>query len=222
MNRHGVSVFHAKQLHDTDTPFKGWSKVRKLSFTEEVFAAAHGSLAGISIGVDKEGFKQGKAKQPGSFDRMSPIGVAFGTIMARLITHPSIAAAVRLNGISFLLENGNKNNAEIEQYFHRMAKLDLFEGVLRSITIIPKAHCRAIQLADFLVFYSRRLLRNDFRFAGKNVILPGCPYVETMRRHGPIHRQLAHGVPKSTGAYMGQDIKNLDDFAALTQRKFPS
>jgi len=172
MNSHGVGVFHAKQFHDTDAPFEGWSKVRKLSFTEEVFSTAQGAIAGVAIGVEKEGLKKAKLRTPGAFDRMSPIGVAFGAIMTRLVSHPSITPAIKLDGVSFLLETGNNNNAEIEQYFHRMARMDVFEGTLRSISVIPKAHCRAIQLADFMVFYNRRLLRNEYRFRGKNIVLP--------------------------------------------------
>jgi hypothetical protein len=219
MNGHGIEIFHAKQFHDTDPPFKGWSKVRKLSFTDEVFSASHGSLAGISIAVEKEGLKQGKKSQPGAFDRMSPIGVAFGTIMTRLLTKPAIAPAIKQEGVSFLLETGNTNNSEIEQYFHRMAKMPVFEGTLRSISIVPKSHCRAIQLADFYVFYSRRQMRNEFRFKGK-VILPPCEFLETIHRHGPIYQQVAAGVPKSTGSVMGKDIKNLSDLASLTTKKF--
>ena len=220
MNHHGVEVFHAKQFHDTDPPFKGWSRVRKISFAEEVFAAAHGAMAGVAIGVDKEGLKRGKKAQPGKLDRMSPIGVAFGTIMTKLLTHRALGAWIKENGVSFLLETGNKNNAEIEEYFHRMAKSAAFEGTLRSITQVPKAHCRAIQLADFMVFYVRRVLRNEFRFMGKNIALPACPYVETMRKHGPIFRQIAHGSPKVTGAMMDKDINSLDDLVALTKRDF--
>jgi len=219
MNSHGVDVLHAKQFHDTDIPFKGWSKVRKLSFTEEVFSASHGALAGISIAVEKEGLKQGKKSQPGAFDRMSPIGVAFASIMTRLLTNPAIAPAIKQEGVAFLLETGNANNAEIEQYFHRMAKLPVFEGTLRSISIIPKPHCRAIQLADFYVFYSRRHLRNEFRFKGK-IMLPPCEFLETIHRHGPIFQQVASGVPKTTGSIMGKDIKTLSDLAVLTTKRF--
>jgi hypothetical protein len=127
MNRNGVSVFHAKEFQDTKAPFDGWSRTRKLSFTEEVFTAAHGAIAGIAVGVEKDGLKQGRKMQPRAFDRMSPIGVAFATIMTRLVTHPSIAPAIKVHGVSFLLESGNNNNAEIEQYFHRMAKMSAFE-----------------------------------------------------------------------------------------------
>jgi hypothetical protein len=220
MKAHGVDVFHAKQFHDTDPPFKGWSKIRKLSFTEEVFSASRLSLAGISIGVEKEGLKQGKRLQPGAFDRMSPIGVAFASLMTRLITNPALASAIKQEGISFLVESGNANTAEIEQYFHRMAKMAVFEGVLRSISIVPKSHSRAIQLADFYVFYSRRSLRNEFRFHGKNIVLPRCPYLEIIQKHGPIFQQIARGAPKSTGAIMGKDIKTLSDLTALTKKKF--
>jgi hypothetical protein len=223
MNRHGIEIFHAKQFHDTDPPFAGWSKVRKLSFTEEVFSASHLALAGISIGVEKEGLKRGKKLQPGAFDRMSPIGVAFASLMTRLLTNQALAAAIKQEGIAFLVETGNANSAEIEQYFDRMAKMPVFEGVLRSISMVPKSHSRAIQLADFFVFYSRRRLRNEFRFhPGKNIALPPCPYLEIIHSHGPIFQQIARGVPKSTGAIMGKDIKNLSDLTALTRTKFPN
>jgi hypothetical protein len=218
MNAHGVDVFHAKQFHDTDAPFEGWSKIRKLSFTNEVFSASHGALAGVAIGVEKVGLKQGKKRQPRAFDQRSPMGVAFACIMTRILTHPSIAAVVKQHGLSFLVETG-PNNSEIADYFDRMAKMEVFEGVLRSITFVPKTHSRAIQLADYLVFYARRQLRNELRFKGKLQLLP-CPFVETMRKHGPIATQLAAGVPKSTGAIMGKDIKNLSDLAALTRQRF--
>jgi len=218
MNGHGIDVFHAKQFHDTDPPFKGWPGVRKLSFADEVFSASHGALAGVVIGVEKEGLKQGKKNHPGAFDRMSPIGVAFACIMTRILTHPSVDVAIKMHGLSFLVETG-PNNSEIEGYFHRMAKMPVFEGVLRSITFVPKAHSRAIQMADFLVFYGRRHLRNQFRFKGK-LELPACPYLEMMRKHGPVYMDIAAGVPKSTGAVMGKDIKNISDLAALTKKKF--
>jgi uncharacterized protein DUF3800 len=220
MNAHGVEVFHAKQFHDTDPPFEGWSKVRKLSFTEEVFSASRLALAGISIAVEKEGLNKGKKLQPGAFDRMSPIGVAFASLMTRLLTNEAMAVAIKQQGIAFLVESGNANSAEIEQYFHRMAKMPVFEGVLRSISMVPKSHSRAIQLADFFVFYSRRRLRNEFRFHRKNIVLPPCPYLEMIHRHGPIFQQIASGSPKSTGAIMGKDIKTLSDLAALTKRNF--
>jgi hypothetical protein len=138
MKTHGVEIFHAKQFHDTDPPFAGWSKVRKLSFTDEVFSASRLALAGISIAVEKEGLKRGKKLQPGAFDRMSPLGVAFASLITRLLTNPAMAPAIKQEGIAFLVETGNTNNAEIEEYFHRMAKMPVFEGTLRSISMIDR------------------------------------------------------------------------------------
>jgi hypothetical protein len=218
MNSHGVDVFHAKQFHDTDTPFDGWTKVRKLSFTDEVFSAAHGAMAGVSLAVDKDGVKQGKKLFPRAFESKSPMGVSFGAIMTRILTHDSVAQAVQKQGLSFLVESG-PNNGELQDYFHKMAAQPAFEGVLRSITFVPKAHCRAIQLADFFVFYSRRYLRNVFRFKGK-LIIPPCPYIETMRKHGPIYQDIA-GTPKALNVAVGKEIKNLSDLAALTRKRRP-
>lgn len=100
MNNHGIDIFHAKQFHDTDPPFKGWSKVRKRSFTDEVFSASHGALA-VAIGVEKEGLKEGKKRQPKAFNRTPLMGVAFACIMTRILTHLSVAAHVKQHGSLF-------------------------------------------------------------------------------------------------------------------------
>jgi L-ribulose-5-phosphate 3-epimerase UlaE len=66
----------------------------------------------------------------------------------------------------FLVETGNNNNSEIGNFFHKMTKQPAFEGSLRSISFVTKDSCRAIQLADFFAFYSRRHMRNHHRFPG--------------------------------------------------------
>ena len=81
-------------------------------------------------------------------------------IMTRIITDRQIAPLVDKHGISFLVESGNNNNSEIEQFFQRMSKQPAFGGALRSISFVAKNSCRAIQLADFFAFYGRRHMRN--------------------------------------------------------------
>jgi hypothetical protein len=48
-----VPVFHAKEFHSTRPPFKGWTRIKKLSFVEELFTASHGILHGLSMTVSK-------------------------------------------------------------------------------------------------------------------------------------------------------------------------
>src|SRR5262245_49602809 len=55
---------------------------------------------------------------------------------------------------------------------------DAIENVLRSISFVPKEHCRAIQLADLLAFYSRRdgvaylraIEKNDETFTSDTIV----------------------------------------------------
>jgi hypothetical protein len=219
LDRYDVPIFHAKEFHSTKPPFKTWKVVKKKSLIEELFTVAHGDLHGISVGIRRDEYDQAKEENSVAFGRMSGIGVCFASIMAKIITDERISAAVRQQGISFMIETGNQNNSGIEQYFHRMAANPAFEGCLRSISFIPKKQCRAIQLADLLAFYSRRSLWNHARFDGK-IALPPCPYLGIIKRHGPVWEIVSRGKPKPTGHFMGKDLHNLDAISALTKRSF--
>jgi len=65
---------------------------------------------------------------------------------------------IRKEGLAFILECGHENNSEAEQTFYSIRERHKEElgNVLRSISFVPKEHCRAIQVADLLSFYSRR------------------------------------------------------------------
>lgn len=162
MNRYEVPVFHAKEFHDTKPPFAKWSKIKKRTFVDEVFTAADGRIFGLSMTVRKSAHLA--AQSGGMLPSMSPYGVCFSALVLRAVLDPQVGPSVRKDGVSFLVESGNKNNAELEEMFHNFSTAPAFEGALRSLTFIPKGSCRAIQIADLFAFYSRR-----FR-AGK-----GCP-----------------------------------------------
>lgn len=196
LSAHGVDVLHTKQFHDTKGPFDGWKQIRKHSFAEELFAATHGRLFGVSVAVRKRDIAQHQ-RENRDLVGMSPISICFSAIMTRIVSDPQIGPHVKDQGVAFLIESGNKNNAGIQQFFHKMQKQPMFEGCLRAISIIPKASCRAIQIADFLAFYSRRLLRNHDRFSGK-VALPPCPYISIIKRHGPVWMHGGYGRPQTT------------------------
>jgi Protein of unknown function (DUF3800) len=217
LNRDEISVLHAKEFHDTKPPFQGWTKDKKQGLADELFTASHGLLYGLSVSVRKQEFEKAK-KEQGKWNTMSAIGVCFSTIMTKIVTDPNIAPAVQGQGISFLIETGNRNNSEIEKFFHRMAKMPAFEGCLRSISFIPKTSCRAIQLADFLAFYSRRRMRNHARFDGK-FILPACPFLDTINKHGPLWLQLSRGSPKNTGSRIDRDLVDLNALTAFVRKQ---
>jgi hypothetical protein len=189
MNGAGVPVFHAKQFHDTKRPFKNWSGIRKRSFAEEIFTATHGQIHGFSVTIRKKDFLEARRQNPQSFGRMSPLCVCFSSIAMKIVTDPELESVLKEHGLAFLLERGNPHNSGIDRFFHdNMVKHVAFEGIFRGISLVPKDHCRAIQLADFFAFYSRRQMRNHIRLGGK-LALPACPYLEIMKKHGPIWQE---------------------------------
>ncbi|MCX7306632.1 MAG: DUF3800 domain-containing protein [Afipia sp.] len=205
MNNYGVPIFHAKEFHDTKPPFKNWRRVKKRSFAEEIFGIVRGQLLGMAVGLRKVGYEKSKL-DTGGLDSMSAMGVCFSSIMLKIVSDPGIGPIAQKEEISFLLESGNKNNPEIERFFHLMAKKPAF-GCLRSISFIPKNNCRAIQLADFLAFYSRRLLKTHDAFSAR-MALPGCAFVDIMRKNTEIWMRGSTGVEKEVAPFKISDFPN--------------
>ena len=200
--RYEVPVLHAKEFHDTKPPFKGWGKIKKRSFAEEIFQATHGKLYGLSMTM------RSSAKKPS--ENMSLIGTCFSVIMTHILLNRQIGPAIERDGVRFFIEDGNKNNNGIKDFFDDMSPVDTFQGTLKSLVIIKKESCRAIQLADFLAFYSRRFMRNYDRFDGK-LLLPACHFLETIKRHGPVWMKSA---PNADSTRVG-DLDSLPDLASL-------
>lgn len=186
-----VPVLHAKEFNDTKGAFAHWSRVKKHSFATELFSSIHGRVMGISMSMRVKAFLDAK-KNKKIPQNMSAYGICFSTIMLNLIMQPQIGQLIISEGLSFLIESGNKNNGEVEKFFHKMSKLPSFKGGLKSITFLQKYSCRSIQLADFLAFYSRQHMRNTDRFGGQ-LALPVARYLEIMMEHVPIHEWIATG-----------------------------
>jgi len=90
------------------------------------------------------------------FLRSSPYTFCFQVIVDWLLRDIRVGRAVHSEGLALVLECGHENNSQAEQEFYVVRKKYGLENVLRSISFVPKEHCRAIQLADLLAFYSRR------------------------------------------------------------------
>jgi hypothetical protein len=187
MNEYQVPIFHAKEFHDTKKGFLGWSKIKKRTFAKELLADIKGKLFALSVTVRKKTFEQQK-RDSGQFQNMSVYGLCFSNIVMKILMDPKIGPLVRKQGLSFLVEAGNNNNSEIEQSFHFASKHNAMEGALRSITFISKESCRAIQLADYWAFYSRRYMRDSDRFNGK-LCLPMDFHLQNVHRNCQVWQQ---------------------------------
>jgi hypothetical protein len=137
LGRYGVPVLHTKEFNDTKGPFKGWSKIKKQTLVQEMFEAAHGRMYGVSMTVRKERFVQQK-REKNIMHSTSAYGGCFTAILFHLAVNPQIGPVIRKDGLAFVVESGNKNNAEVEQLFHSWAGRKNFEGMLRSIVFVPK------------------------------------------------------------------------------------
>jgi hypothetical protein len=209
--RHGVPILHAKEFHDTVTPFNGWKRVRKRSFADELFSVSKGRLFALSFTLTRNDFLQ---VQKNHGNRMSPVGGCFAVLMMQVVLDPVWRDEIKQDGVAFLVESG-KYNGELANYFEMMTKDSAVGGSLRAISFIPKGACRAIQIADFFAFHARRVARNHARFGGK-LSLPPCPYIDTIRRHCRMWHQVSFKPPAMSGK-KNYDFKNEEEFRAYVE-----
>jgi Protein of unknown function (DUF3800) len=153
-----VSILRGKNLHDTDGEFANWPVLRKQAFIARVYQVLSRHIPlGIGVAVVKETYEQWR-RERGSQPTVSPYTFCFQIILDRILRNVLLGKRIRESGLSFVIESGHENNAEVEQKFHatREQHKDELGSVLRSIRFVPKEHSRAIQVADLLSFYSRR------------------------------------------------------------------
>jgi hypothetical protein len=164
-------VFHARDFHASDNVFRGWSRIKKQTYAREICDAAktaHAIEIGLTMSVLKSAYKQRKIET--GLDRtMSPYGYCFGVIMNHLLVDEVLEKILGQNGvdISFIIEGGNKNDNNILNVFNAVRRKYKLENKLKSISFMDKESSKALQLADFFAYYSRRTVekseKNDRR-----------------------------------------------------------
>jgi Protein of unknown function (DUF3800) len=206
--RYGINLFHAKEFHDTKGEFKGWSKVKKHTFARDLFEPLKNQMFALSISVRKEAFESYKART-GKEQRTSSFGLCFSSLVMKIVTEKSIEKHLEQERVSFMVEAGNSNNGELEEHFKFLKSNLSLRDVLDSIEFIPKKSCRAIQLADYWAFYSRRMMRDHDRFSGK-FALPEPFYVQIIKRNFPCWQTgVSNFDPKAV--FKMKDAENPDD-----------
>ena len=114
----GVEVLHAVNLHNTKGDFKLWPRDKKEKFVSRVCEAmAPNALLGISVSVDKEIYQARREESRAKgMEKSSPYYYCFRVISDWLMEQAEICAV----GVSFILEHGHGNNAEVEQGFQNV------------------------------------------------------------------------------------------------------
>jgi hypothetical protein len=87
--------------------------------------------------------------------RTSLYGYCFNIVLGKLLKTAEAAPLLHESGLAFVLEAGNSNNGDVWRLFHEIRRFYNLEGNLKSLKF-EKRQGPAIQLADFLAFYSRR------------------------------------------------------------------
>lgn len=155
-NAYEVPILHAKEFHDGKGCHKGWSQTKKNAFIDGLYnIAADTVLVGLSRSAQKKTYRDRKA-ETGLNASMSAYGYTFASIIHTLARGSGLSKRIQEQGLSFVVESGHNNNEEIEKFFHRVKNQEIYKGILRSFTFSGKDESRAIQLADFYAFYSRR------------------------------------------------------------------
>jgi hypothetical protein len=156
LQRYNIPILHTVDLHNTDGQFAKWSRDRKTNFVSELYdPAARHLITGASISVQKRTYVK-RGQETGLNRNTSALGFCFNILVDRLLRRPLSGPHIKADGISFVIESGNKNNADMVRIFNEVKKIHKLDKELRSIRIADKNHCIAIQLADFLAYYSRR------------------------------------------------------------------
>ena len=172
----------AKEFHDTKECHKGWSKIRKNAFVDELYdIAAQFVSVGINISCKKKSYRDSQNKPRGN-KWMSAYGYAFGTILHTIARGSPLSEIAQSSGLSVIVESGHNNNNEIAKFFNKVKDQDIYKGILKSFTFSGKEDSRAIQLADFYAFYSRRHAARLESHLGKKDMKPEPMYLRFVDR----------------------------------------
>jgi hypothetical protein len=153
-----VSTFHAAKFHKSNsgTEFAGWKEPKQVGFADGWFSIAKDhALRGITISLPKTRYDDVR-KTHRKNQNISVYGQCFDCVLAEMMADQEIAALARREGIAVFLELGNKNNEGCVQLFNMIREKKGLQSELRSIAYTAKGDCYAIQLADFLAYYSRQ------------------------------------------------------------------
>jgi hypothetical protein len=155
-----VSILHAKELHDTDGDFKGWTRLQKQAFVARLSQVlGHHLLMGLSMSALKGSYEEHagyRASGTPARRTVTPYTFCFQVIVDWILRDIGIGRAAHTEGVALILEHGHENNPQAEQELGYVREHYGLQNVLRSISFVPKDNCRAIQAADLLAFYSRR------------------------------------------------------------------
>ena len=128
---------------------------------------------------------------------MSAYCVAFSAIVHAISRGNSLWQAIDKAGLRFVVEHGHPNNADIAVHFDRLQRNDLYGDCLKSLEFSGKDGSRAIQLAYFFAFYSRR-------WADRSIAHGNNPKTQPDDELRALDQYLPHFMHVVNDAYAGE------------------
>lgn len=156
-----LPYLHTKDLHMRRGEFKGWTREHTAKFANAFYQVLdQHAYAGFEFSVLKSTFESKKSVYNVEH-RSSPFGFCLHGIVDRLVKDEGVKDALGLPDVnlSFVVESGNKNEGDILRRFNNIRKHDPERFV--SISFEPKKKFIALQAADFLAYFCRRLRTKD-------------------------------------------------------------
>lgn len=160
----GLEYFHAVEMHQRRRQFEGWEPHETREFSRVFYEILEKHVAlGFEFSVLKARFAERKksrhVKREGS-----PYAFCFKALAERILANEGVAAC--LNDpkvkISFVVEAGNKNNGDVLARFNHLKKT--VPGKFLDMRFEDKESSVALNAADFLAFYARRIRCRNAEF----------------------------------------------------------
>lgn len=155
--RQKLKVFTAKDFHNTRNEFEGWTVKRKRKFAEDWLGIARQCvLRGVTISIPKAIY-DARRKEYDVNHNISAYGAAFAHACIKLQQDPAVRPPWEAEGMAFFVEDGSLNNGSILTWYENERRDPSKARILKGLSFVGKESSRAIQLADYLAFYSRRI-----------------------------------------------------------------
>jgi hypothetical protein len=157
----GITELHGKEFNATKGQFKGWSRKKKEALAAHLYFQLRGiSALGIDCGITRTAYHKARFEH-GEAPNESGYGNCFRRIVDFIMRSDMMKYHVSQHKatLSFVVEAGNKNDADINRVFNQMKFNPNHVGVvdvLKSVSFADKGSAIALQMADFPAFHSRR------------------------------------------------------------------
>jgi hypothetical protein len=154
----GVEYLTTKELYHRKGQFKDWSSAETLKFATGLFEilGEHCSL-GVEFSVFKEPFNRRKLEL-GMKREGGPFTFCLKGLLNNLMKDEVMQKCLALDGVdlSFVIESGTRSGPLVGA-FNVLKDAGAYEGMLGSCVLEDKKKLKALQVSDFLAFFSRRL-----------------------------------------------------------------